>query len=354
VADSRTTEPRRLIDISTASIVRVIAAILLVWLWLHLWQLLLLVAVAVVVAIGLEPIVEWLEARRVPRGVAASGVVLALALVVVGFFWITGESLATQARSLTGQIQDVRAALGARLPQWVKEAVHPRSAPADTSALAGYAFSAGRLAFEAVVVGVLALILTIYLLTEGRQTYLWLLAYAPPRYRDRVNYTALQAREKIYGYMVGNVATSAFAAATVFVALSLLKVPGALLLAVLAGVFDFVPVLGFICSAAPALLLAATQSVGVVIAVAAVYVAYHLAENYYIGPKIYGGRLRLSNLAVIIAFAVGAEVGGIVGALLALPIAALYPVIERVWLSEYLSRGAVETHRRLQGRPHAH
>jgi predicted PurR-regulated permease PerM len=348
VADSRATEPRRLIDISTASIARVASAIFLVWLWLHLWQLLLLVAVAVVLAIGLEPVVEWLEARRMPRGLAASGVVLVLALAVVGFFVMTGESLATQARTLTGHIQDVRNSLGARLPEWVKEAGHAPNAAAGTSALAGYALNIGRLAFEAFVVGVLALILTIYFLIEGRQTYLWLVAYAPPKHRERVNYTALQAREKIYGYVIGNVATSVFAAATVLVALSLLKVPGALLLAVLAGVFDFVPVLGFICSAAPALLLAATRSLGVAIAVAVVYAGYHLAENYYIGPKIYGGRLRLSNLAVIMAFAVGAEIGGVVGALLALPLAALYPVIERVWLDDYLSGGAVETHRRLE------
>jgi predicted PurR-regulated permease PerM len=84
------------------------------------------------------------------------------------------------------------------------------------------------------------------------------------------------------------------------------------------------------------------------VAVAAVYAGYHLAENYYIGPKVYGGRLRLSNLAVIMAFAVGAEIGGIVGALLALPVAALYPVIERVWLGEYLGREAIETHRRME------
>ena len=82
----------------------------------------------------------------------------------------------------------------------------------------------------------------------------------------------------------------------------------------------------------------------------AVYAGYHLAENYYIGPKVYGDRLRLSNLAVIIAFAVGAEIGGVGGALLALPIAALYPVIERVWLKEYLGRDAIETHRRLAQR----
>src|SRR5205807_7966104 len=142
--------------------------------------------------------------------------------------------------------------------------------------------------------------------------------------------------------------TSVFAMTFVLVCLSILKVPAALLLAVLAFVFDFIPVLGFICSAAPAILLAMSRSLTVTLTVGCLYAAYHLIENYYIGPRVYGERLRLSNLAVILAFAVGAEIGGLVGALLALPLAALYPVIERVWLKEYLSRDAVETHTRLE------
>ena len=98
------------------------------------------------------------------------------------------------------------------------------------------------------------------------------------------------------------------------------------------------------------MLLALTVSPAVAITVAALYVGYHALANYWIGPKVYGGRLRLSNLAVILAFAVGAEIGGIVGALLALPIAAMYPVVENVWLKEYLGRDAVETHRRIERR----
>lgn len=343
---------RRLVDISTASIVRVLAAILIVWLWLHLWQFLMLVVVAVVIAVGLEPIVEWLEARRLSRGLAASGVVLVLALLVIGFFWITGSQLVSQARDLSGHIDEVRHSIAQRLPAGMREAAAQGKAPIDGSAVASYAFDAGKLVVDGVIVGVITLILTVYLLTEGRQTYVWLRAYVPVAYRERVDYTVMEAREKIRGYVVGNVATSVFATVVVLVALSLLRVPGALLLAVLAGVFDFVPVVGFICSSAPALLLAATRSASVVIAVAVIYAGYHLAENYYIGPKVYGGRLRLSNLAVIVAFAVGAEIGGIAGALLALPLAALYPVIERVWLRDYLARDAVATHDRLEHTKH--
>src|SRR4029450_6298819 len=104
----------------------------------------------------------------------------------------------------------------------------------NTGAIAGYAVNAGRLFVAVVVIALLALILTVYLLIEGRQTYAWLLAYAPPAYRDRVHYTAMEARDKILHYAIGNVATSIFATGVVFVALSLLQVPAALLLAVLA------------------------------------------------------------------------------------------------------------------------
>src|SRR4029079_9865334 len=82
---------------------------------------------------------------------------------------------------------------------------------------------------------------------------------APPAYRDRVHLTACEAEQAIRGYVIGNVATSIFAAVVVLVALTLMRVPASLLLAVLAGVFDFVPVLGFILSSLPAVLLALSR-----------------------------------------------------------------------------------------------
>ena len=77
------------------------------------------------------------------------------------------------------------------------------------------------------------------------------------------------------------------------------------------------------------------------------YIAYHFIENYFIAPKVYGNQLRLSNLAVLMSFAVGAELGGVIGALLALPIAAAYPAVERIWLRERLEEDTVEKHTRL-------
>jgi len=125
-------------------------------------------------------------------------------------------------------------------------------------------------------------------------------------------------------------------------------VPAALLLGVLAGVCDFLPVIGILLSAGPAILLALTVSPTAAVVVAGFFVVYNVVENYYIQPKVYGKAMALSDLAVIGAFLAGAELGGVLGALVALPLAATYPVVERVWLKDYLNRDAIETHRRLQ------
>jgi predicted PurR-regulated permease PerM len=246
------------------------------------------------------------------------------------------------------RFESVQQELWRRMPPSLTRVLNASPASADASRIAGYAMSIGGMLVSALLGAAVAFILTIYFLIEGRRTWAWLVAYVPRRNRARVQETADAACVAVMHYVAGNVATSVFAGVTVFIALSLLHVPAALLLAVLAAVCDFVPVLGFIVSGVPAVLLALTVSPATGVIVAVIYVAYHMAENYLIGPFVYGGQLRLSNLAVLLAFAVGAELFGIVGALLALPVAAMYPCVEDIWLRDYLARDAAETHRRIE------
>ncbi len=341
-------EVRRTIDIAPAAIVKVLAAMILVWLWLKLWPLLIVLVMAAVLAIAFDPVVVWLERRHIPRGVAAFACVAVFTAVIVAFFAIAGASLMSQAHTLGGRLTEVAADVMARLPAWLSNALSKQGFTPDASSIGSFALAGGSIIGSALLGLLLALILTIYLIIEGPETYAWLVAYAPPAHRPRVHVTAREARKAIFGYAVGNAATSLFAGVFVLIALELLHVPAAFLLALLAGVFDFVPVIGFFCSSIPAILLALTRSSTLALIVVGVYVLEHIVENYYIGPRVYGDRLRLSNLAVIIALAVGAEIGGVIGAVLALPFAALYPVIENVWLGEYLGRATTEAHRRIE------
>jgi multisubunit Na+/H+ antiporter MnhB subunit len=121
-----------------------------------------------------------------------------------------------------------------------------------------------------------------------------------------------------------------------------------LLLALLTGVFDFVPVIGVFLTAIPMILLALTVSPTAAVATAIFNAVYNAVETYYISPKVYGNQLRLSSLAVILGFALGGELGGGVGALISLPIVALYPTIENIWLRDRLAPEVLQDHRRIE------
>jgi predicted PurR-regulated permease PerM len=95
---------------------------------------------------------------------------------------------------------------------------------------------------------------------------------------------------------------------------------------------------------------AATVSPTTAIVVAALYIVYNLIETYVLTPWAYGGRLPVADIAVILAFAIGAELAGVIGALIALPIAALYPAVERIWLRGELPDETLREHHTLEKR----
>jgi predicted PurR-regulated permease PerM len=265
--------------------------------------------------------------------------------VLATFIAASGASIAEQTRVLGNRIGEFRQEVMTRIPKEMQQAGSSMAPSGESLTRAARAFGGG-------IAGIaVALIVTVYLLLDGRRTYQWLVAFVPAPNRPRVHATAMCAREVIAAYVRGNVITSVLCAAITWIVLAALQVPAALVLALLAGILDFVPVVGFILSAAPAVLLAFVVSPVVALGVAIFYVLYNVVENYYIQPKVYGRELRLSDLAVIAAFLVGAELGGVLGAVIALPIAAMYPAVERIWFDRPETNDTADEHRRIQAQP---
>jgi predicted PurR-regulated permease PerM len=340
------------VDVTAATFFRLLGVVILVWVWLRLWQWIMIFVAAVFLAIALDPLVKWLDGRGIRRRFAGPLVVLLLALVLAGFFYFSGSELKGQAGLLGDRINETQRQIGVQIPDVLKQLVPSDGAGGGSQGSdresAGYLMRFGRALVWGVLSIAVALVLTAYLLIDGRRTYEWFVAFAAPEKRPRIHRTAAEARLAVLGYMRGNVATSVLAAIVTFVVLAALKVPAALLLALVAGILNFIPVVGLMLSLVPAVLLALTVSPGVAAAVAAFYLGYNAIENYYIQPKVYGHEMQLSSLAVLAAFAAGAELGGVIGALIALPIAAMYPPIESLWLKGPLDPAAVEDHRRIE------
>jgi predicted PurR-regulated permease PerM len=336
---------RSTFDVTWKAIGKILVAAALVWVWLQLWQFVMVIIIAIVMAVAIDPIVKKLEARGVPRGLGAFGLVLLLAAIAVGMIAASWVSITQQSKfilqNITGFSEQIRATFPAI------DQIMPAAQGGSGNGLSQYAMGFGRSFATAAGMFVVALVLTVYLLIEWKTTLEWAIAFVPAQHRQKVRRTLSEARETVYRYVVGNAITSLITAVATFIVLIVLKVPAALVLAIIAGLLDFIPIVGFLLSLGVTALLAATVSMTALIGVVAFYFLFNAIENYFIMPKVYGHELALSNLAVLIAVAVGGQLGGVMGALLALPIAATYPTVERIWLKQRLTEDAVEVHKRL-------
>jgi predicted PurR-regulated permease PerM len=182
------------------------------------------------------------------------------------------------------------------------------------------------------------------LLIDGGETYEWVLAFFSPLKRAKLRLTADEISQVIFGYISGQVITSLLVTVYTFIVLSVLHVPAALMLAIIAGFLDILPILGFFIATAPAFLLALSVSLKTALIVFGMYLLFHAVENYYIVPKVYGKHLRVSTLTVLIGLLAGTLLAGIPGALAALPVIASYAGIERIWLKPFLREGVTEKH----------
>ena len=130
--------------------------------------------------------------------------------------------------------------------------------------------------------------------------------------------------------------------------LTALHIPLALLLAVFAFILDFIPVVGTIIMAGVSSVFALLVSPSRALIVASLILAYHAIEAYVLIPRIWGKEMRVSTLTVLLGITIGATLQGPIGAVLALPVAAAYPIVERIWLRDRLPPDTVARHEELE------
>jgi predicted PurR-regulated permease PerM len=339
---------RAAVELPWRTIFKVIAAVALVWLWLQLVEVVLVVIVAALLAVTLNPVVCWFERRGWSRAVGTALVAFLIVAIIAGFLWFTWAALSEQVRYLIDHFNEVEGELLGKVPPWARDLIGGQNTAEMQARIAAYTLRVGQSAFYALGVTVLGFILTLYFLIEARPTLDWLIAFTPTSKRARIDRTLVEGERVIFAYVAGNVLTSVIATVATLIALSALKVPAALLLALLAGISDFVPVVGFVLTAIPTILMGLTVSGTTALLVAAFYVTYNAVETYVISPWAYGDRMKMSNLAVLLAFIVGGQVAGVIGALIVLPIAALYPAIEEIWLRDKLGAETIEEHKAIE------
>ncbi len=337
----------RLATPSFKGVVRMVAILTACGLALYLvWRVrdvVRLVGIALFVALALVPIVDALEARvRLHRAaiILAVYVVLTGAVVVAGLAVV--PSMASEVRQLSNSAPhyandlrqnstfrkyDDRYHISAKLERDVHRL--PGRLQEATGSLQQVTVQAFGLAGQVATVLTLAFLLMLH----GRDYVgmaLKLTGSREARYRALV----VNINRAVAQYMLGNIAISALCTAATWIVLTILGVPYALALAVVVGFFDLLPLVGATIGSVLVALATLTVDFPTATIVWVVFtILYQRLENDIIQPLVYGKALQINPIVTIVAVLIGASLLGILGALLAIPVAAAVQIVLQDWWS---------------------
>jgi predicted PurR-regulated permease PerM len=326
--------PRTLLVIAAT----VLAVALVVWVLLEAWQVVSWIFIAILFAIALQPAVDFLERRGMPDGAAVTLVSIA-ALAAVGLLaWAVIPPLVSQTteliQAIPGAIDDITAGRGPLgflqtdygLADRAREFLEGRSSE-GVLGVTSPALEVLRGILTAVVATVTIFFMVFFLLREGRR---WVNAgvdLLPPASRPRWERVLAGVTRTIRGYVTGNLLISLIAGLVAYVTLFALGVPYALPLALLVALLDLIPLVGATLGTVLAAGVALSEGLFPCLVVVAVFIVYQQIENHLLQPLIYGRTVQLSPLMVLISILLAGSIAGVIGALIAIPIAGSLQVV---------------------------
>jgi predicted PurR-regulated permease PerM len=302
-----------------------------------LWQVrdvLILIFIAAVLAAGIAPAVHRVRiigrywfGRNIHRGTAVMIVYLPFLVIVIAILAFVVPHVISDWRELSAQLPSL---IERNILQPVEKYVSMEPVREalregiDTSRFSVFAYLRGAALAIGAVIAVLFMVA--YMLIDAHRLRNLILLIYPADVRGERRHTLIRIGRKMSSWLAGQLVLAAIIGGATFIALLLLGIPYALPLALLAAVGEMIPVLGPILGALPALAIAVLQSPWQFWAVLAFAILLQKFENLFIAPKVMSKKVEVSPLAIIIAFMVGASLLGLVGAIMAIPVAAIFQV----------------------------
>ena len=319
--------------------VGILAILGLVRVLLAIGDILVLLLVSLVLAFGFQPALSWMERRGISRGVSvALGLVGAVVILTV-FFWLVLPDVIAEISALVDRAPEYYDRAKQEFPFLAQfdeiERDIQQAGSKVVGSVVGLIGTGASFIFNALTV----LILTIYFtvnLPKMRRAVAVMLGR-----EDREEFHEIydESVRRVGGYVLGNLLVSAIAGVVSFIALTVIGVPFAAALAFLTAVLDLIPTIGALIAAVLASVVAAFAGVPALIATAAFYLVYQQVENYVIQPRVMGRTIEMSAPVIILAVLIGGSLLGVIGALLAIPVAAIIKVaVGELYLEERMER----------------
>jgi predicted PurR-regulated permease PerM len=327
---------RHKFDLSYTSIIRVILVLALLLVVYLIRDIIALVFVSVVFAAAINPWVQWFHKKwHLPK-------VLGVVIIYLMAFAIISMAIGLIVPALIQQIQQIVASfpeLFQRLVNSFAEIQSPTfGATSDFEASLGTiqqalgeatqgVFSALSSAFGGVIFLLAVLVLTLYLIIEEDALMLIVKQITPPKYHNYLADAAQRVQNKMGQWLRGQLFLMLFVGVLTYIGLLILGMPFALVLALLAGIFELIPYAGPLLGGIPAVIVALNISPLMVVLVIVLYFLVQQIENHLLVPKVMEKAVGLNPVIIIVAVLIGAKIGGILGAILAVPVATVLATI---------------------------
>ncbi|MCW2572319.1 MAG: family transporter [Frankiales bacterium] len=299
-------------------------------------SVLILILISAFLAIGLNPAVEAFERRGMRRSVSVAIVLVGVLLFFVGFGFAVvppiidqGTQFAHKAPDYVRQLQGNKtvASLDAKYHFLARLRSYVDKPEQLGGTLFGGVLGAGKVVLSAFFSAITVLTLTLYMMANLPDMKAAAYRMVPRSRRARVGLLADEILDRIGGYVAGNLLISLIAGALTYVVLLILDVPYALALGLLVAVTDLIPVVGATLGAIVVTVVGLFVSLKTGLIAAAYYAAYQQFENYVLYPRIMKRSVDVSPVVTVIAVLIGGSLMGVLGALLAIPVAAAVQLV---------------------------
>lgn len=328
------------VDVPARVFVKVVVTILLtlflIGFFEQITRVVVMLALALIITAVLDPAVGWLQRHHIPRGLASALALLCMVILVLALLVLVVPPVITQGIALAQDLPNILERLRRALVDYpsIYAAIerHTTALQRDPSRFFTGFFRFGVSVLAAIVTGILILTLALYCLVDKTRLLNAVLRHTPVHYRSRVSQTIRECASVIRAYFAGQAIVSTLCAIYVFIVLTILGVPFAIVLTAFAFVLDGIPNIGSTVSTVITGITAlATTSPTAAIVVVIAYQAYNLVENNFISPRILGNRLNIPAVLTLTAILIGGQVLGVIGVVLAIPLAGMLPVFDRIW-----------------------
>src|SRR3989344_1507144 len=323
------------IDISSSTIFRTILILLSFWFLYLIRDVLLILIGAIVIASAIEPLAARLQKYRLPRIVSVLAVYIVLLAIIATAVTlvvpIVGEQTAQFAQALPHVIQSLPGFLGQDSLLTRQDVVAQaqsllgRFGQQLTSASFDIVQQT-RNVFTSIVSVIFAFIIALYLVIEEDALIKIGRLVVPLQHQGYVAQLISRMQYKVGRWVLGQVTLALIIGVSVGIGLWLIGVPYALVLGLVAGLLEVIPVIGPISAAIPGVLVAFSQSLWLGVAVIVVYIVVQQVESHVLIPNVMRKATGLNPLVILLAVLLGARLAGIVGVILSVPLATVISI----------------------------